>query len=250
MPRPRFRDDQWERIYAVLQACPGNYVGREPATRRFVEAVLWMARAGCAWRLVPDAVGSSNSVYKRFARWQEKGVWATLLDHLAADADREWVMLDSTVWRAHTCAAGAKKVAGDQALGRSRGGFSSKLHGAGDSPRQPAGLPPDRRAAGDAPQALPLLDRFTATAVIADKAYDTNAILEAVAATRAPAVIPPQATRVQQRPTDWQLDQQRHKIEILFGFMKQYRRVFPRFEKLARHYLAFVHLVAACILLR
>jgi transposase len=103
---------------------------------------------------------------------------------------------------------------------------------------------------GDAPQALPLLDRRSAQAVIADKAYDTDAILEAVAASGALAVIPPRATRVHQRPTDGQLDQQRHKVENLFGFMKHYRRVFARFEKLARRYLAFVHLVAACILLR
>jgi transposase len=109
MPRPQFREDQWERIYAILRACPGIYVAQEATTRRFVEAVLWMARAGCAWRLVPGEVGSWNSVYKRFARWQEKGVWAALMDHLAADADLEWVMLDSTVVRAHACAAGAKK---------------------------------------------------------------------------------------------------------------------------------------------
>ena len=109
MPRPQFRDDQWERVYPILKACPGIYVGQEPATRRFVEAVLWMARAGCAWRLVPDAFGSWNSLYKRFARWQEKGVWQALMEHLAADADHEWLMLDSTVVRAHACAAGAKK---------------------------------------------------------------------------------------------------------------------------------------------
>jgi transposase len=74
-----------------------------------VEAVLWMARAGCAWRLVPAEVGGWNSVDKRFARWQEKGVWRALMDHLAADADLEWVLIDSTVVRAHACAAGAKK---------------------------------------------------------------------------------------------------------------------------------------------
>ena len=110
MPRPRFRDDQWERLYAMLRAFPGIYVGQEPATRRFVAAVLWMARAGCAWRLVPDAVGSWNSVYKRFARWQEKGVWQALMDQLAADGDLEWVMLDRTVVRAHAGAAGAEKA--------------------------------------------------------------------------------------------------------------------------------------------
>ena len=106
---PQFRDDQWERVYATLRACPGIHVGQEPATRRFVEAVLWMARAGCAWRLVPDAFGSWNSLDQRFARWQEKGVGQALLARLAVDADRERVMLDSTVVRAHACAAGARK---------------------------------------------------------------------------------------------------------------------------------------------
>jgi transposase len=96
--------------------CPGIYVGQEAATRRFVEAVLWMARAGAAWRLLPGEVGSWNSVYRRFARWQEKGVWQALTDQLAADADLEWVMLDSTVVRAHACAAGAKKVKASRRL--------------------------------------------------------------------------------------------------------------------------------------
>ena len=110
MARPQLREDQWRRLYAMLQVQPGIYVRQEAATRRFVEAVLWMARAGCAWRLVPGEGGSWNSVYKRFARWQEKGVWQALTAHLAADADLEWVMLDSTVVRAHAGAAGAKKA--------------------------------------------------------------------------------------------------------------------------------------------
>ena len=109
MPQPRFREDQWSRIYAFLKAQPGIYTGQELSARRFVEAVLWMARSGSSWRLLPDEVGNWNSIYKRFARWQEKGVWEALLDHLAADADLEWVMIDSTVVRAHACAAGAKK---------------------------------------------------------------------------------------------------------------------------------------------
>ena len=109
MAAPSFRDDQWGRIYPILQAYPGLYIRQEAATRRFVETVLWMARAGCAWRLLPDELGPWNSVYKRFARWQEKGVWQALFDGLCADVDLEWLMLDSTVVRAHACAAGAKK---------------------------------------------------------------------------------------------------------------------------------------------
>ena len=109
MPAPRFRDDQWDRIYQILSAREGLYVRQEAATRRFVENVLWVARAGCAWRLLPEEYGSWNSIYKRFARWQEKGVWQALLKGLSGDADLEWLMLDSTVVRAHACAAGAKK---------------------------------------------------------------------------------------------------------------------------------------------
>jgi transposase len=116
MAQPQLREDQWARLYAMLRACPGIYVGQEAATRRFVEAVLWMARVGAAWRLLPGEVGSWNSVYKRFARWQEKGIWAALTDHLAADADLEWLMLDSTVVRAHACAAGAKKAKASRRL--------------------------------------------------------------------------------------------------------------------------------------
>ena len=110
MPAPRFRDDQWDRVYQILRDLPGLYIRQEAATRRFVETVLWVARAGCAWRLLPEEYGAWNSVYKRFARWQEKGVWQALLDRLSEDADVEWLMLDSTVVRAHACAAGAKKM--------------------------------------------------------------------------------------------------------------------------------------------
>jgi transposase len=110
MPAPSFSDDQWDRIYESLRDDPGIYIRQEAATRQFVETILWMARAGCAWRLLPDEFGSWNSLYKRFARWQEKGVWQALFKGLSEDADLEWLMLDSTVVRAHACAAGAKKL--------------------------------------------------------------------------------------------------------------------------------------------
>ena len=102
-------DSNWQTIYAFLKTCPDIYVGDETGCRRFVEAVLWIARSGAQWRLLPADYGHWNSIYKRFARWSDKGIWQQLFDHCADDPDREWLLLDSTIVRAHPCAAGALK---------------------------------------------------------------------------------------------------------------------------------------------
>jgi transposase len=109
MPRKILRDEQWNRIEALL---PGKVsdAGRTGAdNRRFVEAVLWIARTGSPWRDLPKAFGPWNSVYKRFARWSDSGVWHRVFEELAKDADFEEVFLDSTIVRAHQHAAGAAK---------------------------------------------------------------------------------------------------------------------------------------------
>jgi transposase len=95
-----------------LRSCPEVYVGNQAECRRFVEAVLWMARSGSQWRLLPETYGSWNTIYKRFARWCEKGIWERMHQHFAHDPDMENLILDSTIVRAHPCAAGAAQKRG------------------------------------------------------------------------------------------------------------------------------------------
>lgn len=105
----RLTDDQWTKIRDFLKQDPNAYVGNEDNCRRFIEAVKWMSRSGAQWRLLPTEFGNWNSVYKRFARWCEQGVWERIHAYFAEDADMENGLLDSTIVRAHPCAAGAEK---------------------------------------------------------------------------------------------------------------------------------------------
>ena len=109
MPRKILRDDQWKRIEAMLPGKAGDRGRTAGDNRLFVEAVLWIARTGTPWRDLPKAFGPWNSVYKRFARWSDSGVWHRVFEELARDADFEEVFLDSTIVRAHQHAAGAPK---------------------------------------------------------------------------------------------------------------------------------------------
>jgi transposase len=109
MVRKNLRDDQWQRIESMLPGKASDPGRTGDDNRLFVEAVLWIARAGCPWRDLPRSFGQWNSVYKRFARWSDRGVWQRVFDELAKDADFEEVFIDSTIVRAHQHAAGAAK---------------------------------------------------------------------------------------------------------------------------------------------
>ena len=112
MTTVELRDDQWSRMLQFLRSCPEVYVGQEEECHRFIEAVLWMARSGAQWRLLPEPYGNWNSIYKRFARWCDKGVWERMHQHFVDDPDMENLIIDSTIVRAHPCAAGASKKRG------------------------------------------------------------------------------------------------------------------------------------------
>lgn len=106
------RDDQWERIKGFV---PGGTRGkRGPRTnnRRFLDALLWMARSGGRWRDLPERLGDYRSVKRRYYRWIEMGVLDEMLMVLAREADLEWLMIDSTIVRAHQHAAGARRSKG------------------------------------------------------------------------------------------------------------------------------------------
>jgi len=127
MKKEYINEVTWSKIFTFLNDFEGIYVGSEAHSKKFIEAIYWMSRTGAQWRELPDHYGNWNSVYKRFNAWSKKNVWNKLLEFCIDDPDLEYVMIDTTIVRAHACAAGYGKQE-DEGLGRSRGGFTSKIH--------------------------------------------------------------------------------------------------------------------------
>ena len=109
MTRELLTDGQWETIQELVPGKAGDSGVTAVNNRRFVEAVLWIARTGAPWRDLPAEFGNWHSTYTRFSRWCKRGVWSRLMATLGCDSDLEALMIDSTVVRAHQHAAGAQK---------------------------------------------------------------------------------------------------------------------------------------------
>jgi transposase len=101
MDRDMLSDAQWARISELLPGKPTDKGGRAADNRLFVEAVLYTARVGNPWRDLPPKFGNWHSVYVRFARWEDSGVWSRVAEALQGEADLEELFIDSTVVRAH-----------------------------------------------------------------------------------------------------------------------------------------------------
>jgi transposase len=102
-------DDQWKRVsvHIIGDERTRGSSGRD--NRMFVEAVVWIVRTGSPWRDLPGVFGEWNSVFRRFSRWSRKGVWRRIFAAMADDPDFEYLIVDSTIIRAHQHAAGAKR---------------------------------------------------------------------------------------------------------------------------------------------
>lgn len=153
---------------------------------------------------------------------------------------------------ASLCGWCVKKNGGQaaQALGRSRGGFSTKLHVVVDALGNPLDFVLTGGQRHDLSQAATLLQGYCCDYVIADKGYDDDELVRQIRAVGAMPVIPGRKHRTQPRDYDQHLYQERHLIECFFNKIKWFRRIFSRFDKLDRCYAGFLAFVAVLIWLR
>lgn len=144
----------------------------------------------------------------------------------------------------------AHKKSGEQALGRSRGGFSTKVHVTVDGLGNPLRFRLTAGQAHDITQAEALIDGLEFERIIADRGYAAQAFVDFVTEGGAEVVIPPHQRAKHGREDDKGLYRERHLVECFINKIKHFRRLFSRFEKLDRSHLGFLHFVATLIWLR
>ncbi|SFI74731.1 IS5 family transposase [Nitrosomonas sp. Nm34] len=139
-----------------------------------------------------------------------------------------------------------------EALGRSKGGFTNKIHAITDAPGNPLDFILTGGQASDIGQAEILLALTTegAAALVGDKGYDSDAFIQTLTEKAIEPVIAPRSNRINPRDCDWFTYKERDLMECFFNKIKHYKRISPRYEKLARNYMGFIRFVSALIWLR
>uniref|UniRef100_UPI0009AD6100 IS5 family transposase n=1 Tax=Candidatus Protochlamydia sp. R18 TaxID=1353977 RepID=UPI0009AD6100 len=159
-----------------------------------------------------------------FIRWRNQRVWERLLEVLIDDLDYEWLVIDASHCQVHPHAAGAK--GGNQSMSRTKGAQYKITEG----------------TTADCTQASNLIAGLTAERLLADKGYDSDAIVEQAISQGMQVVIPPRKNRITGREYDKDLYKLRHLVENAFLHLKRWRGIATRYAKNTASFLAAVHI--------
>ncbi|MGY4335802.1 IS5 family transposase [Bradyrhizobium sp. LM2.9] len=247
MDRFVLTDAQWAKMEPHCLGKPGDPGRSGKDNRLFVEAVLWIARTGSPWRDLPAMFGHWNSTFTRFRDWVKADVWKRLFEAISDDPDMEYAMVDATIVKVHRHGQGAKGGTQSQAIGRSKGGMTTKILALTDALGNLVRfvLLPGQRF--DTVGVPPLIEGLAFNALIADKAFDSNAIIAELEARGAKVVISQHPRRAQPLAIDKEMYKWRHLIENFFGKLKEFKRIAMRADKTDQSFTSMIYLAAAAI---
>ena len=242
-------DKQWAIIAPHLPKAKST--GRPSLNQRTVfNAICWVLSSGAKWRYIPKEYGNWNSIYHKFRKWCELGVFEKILQSLIDSCKKySLIEIDSTFCKVHQHAAGALKKLGDQTIGVSRGGKTTKIHALVNENFQLINVILTGGDVHDSECAIDLLSavKLDGKSVLADKAFGAEYIRSFIVSHNAFACIPDKSNAVVKHDFDKELYKQRNIIERFFQRIKKYRHIATRYDKLAICFLNFVILAAVMI---
>jgi transposase len=212
--------------------------------RTFLEGVVWILRTGAPWRDLAERFGRWDRVYRRYRRWALAGRWEVLRGLVSKSEERRlFLLIDSTIVKAHPHAAGALRRHGgqaNQALGRSRGGFTTKLHALVSETGRLVRYILTGGQVNDITQATALVPSREGVGIVGDRAYDCDAFVAHVKGLGMRVIVPSRSNRRRRRRLDRARYRCRNVVERWFGRLKAFRRVATRYDKTASSYVGFV----------
>lgn len=244
--RHELTDESWERISPLLPPETGRRGRRSKSNRLIVNGIVWILETGAPWRDLPKRFGPWKTVYNRFLQWSKTGIWAKVLNELSKDRDDEYNMLDG---KSCACSSGRYwgKKNGTECVGHSRGGATTKIHALVDSLGNPTHIELSEGQVHDIKPAHEIVKQLESTTFIADKGYDSDALVEQLINQGCAVVIPPRKNRKTMREYDKSLYKNRSQVEHFFQKIKRNRRIATRYEKLAVTFLAMVLIASVLV---
>ena len=240
MVRLMLTDELWSKLRTIMLQ---HGIYDKSNLRMIVEGILYRMRVGCPWRDLPSIFGFWNSIFQQFNRWSSKNKLISIFKSLVVDPDLEWAFIDGSIVKAHQHSTGAASE-GDEAIGKSVAGNTTKIHMAVDA----YGLPIDFEITGGEVHDCKIAPEFFAKLpdadyLIADKGYDSEELRNLVRARSSVPVIPRKSnSKTGNDDIDWGLYKYRHLVENIFARLKHFRSIATRYDKLKRNYASLIAL--------
>jgi transposase len=248
-------DEQLAALAPLIEAHRPRRRARHHDLRRTIEAIVWRHRNGATWRSIPAELGPWWAAAQTFIRWARLGIWERLLEAAQArGVELGMVFLDGTSIRAHQKAAGPPRRSqedtgtghdGREALGRSRGGYGTKVCVIAEAGGRAVAFSLAPGQAHELPQAPDLLDRLPGTPswVVGDRGLASHAFRERIWDMGARPAIPPKRGEAPVACPPW-IYRNRNRVERLWARLKEWRAVATRYEKTARSFAGVLCLAA------
>jgi len=232
----KLTNEQFEKIEDLFPRQRGNVT---ISNFSVLNAILYVLEQGCKWRGLPSVFGNWHTIYTRANRWAKSGVLDCILSALRAEFINQvdHVSLDSTIIKVHPDGTGALKRSGPQSIGKTCGGWTTKIHIIAADDRKSLDFSLSCGQAHDAPEGRKLLEqldveKLNGISVIMDRAYEGDETRELVSDLGMHPVVPPKKNRVLKWKYDKKMYKNRNEVERLFRRLKRFRRIFSRFDKL------------------